>query len=71
MCDADPPTTGPYDMAKNNKDRHASHRVLGAMAAGQDQDEAIETLRDNVMIVIDDVAGSRHLSGEGAAGCTA
>ncbi|MDI9980178.1 MULTISPECIES: LLM class flavin-dependent oxidoreductase [Rhodococcus] len=39
--------------------RHASHRVLGALAAGQSQDEAIETLRDNLMIVIDDVDGSR------------
>lgn len=39
--------------------RHASHRVLGAMAAGQSQDEAIETLRDNLMIVLDDVGGSR------------
>jgi alkanesulfonate monooxygenase SsuD/methylene tetrahydromethanopterin reductase-like flavin-dependent oxidoreductase (luciferase family) len=39
--------------------RHASHRVLGALAAGQSQDEAIETLRDNLMIVIDDVEGSR------------
>ncbi len=39
--------------------RHASHRVLGAMAAGQSQDEAIETLRDNLMIVLDDADGSR------------
>ncbi|MCZ4548630.1 MULTISPECIES: LLM class flavin-dependent oxidoreductase [Mycobacteriales] len=39
--------------------RHASHRVLGALAAGQSQEQAIETLRDNLMIVIDDVAGSR------------
>ena len=27
MRHADPRTTGLYDMAKNNKDRHASHRV--------------------------------------------
>ena len=27
MRQADPRTTGLYDMAKNNKDRHASHRV--------------------------------------------
>ena len=39
--------------------RHASHRVLGALAAGQSQEEAIETLRDNLMIVMDDVEGSR------------
>ncbi|MGW5385731.1 LLM class flavin-dependent oxidoreductase [Nocardia sp. NPDC003963] len=39
--------------------RHASHRVLGALAAGQSQEVAIETLRENLMIVIDDVEGSR------------
>ena len=27
MRHADPRTTGLYDMAKNNEDRHASHRV--------------------------------------------
>lgn len=27
MRHADPRITGLYDMAKNNKDRHASHRV--------------------------------------------
>lgn len=29
---ADPRTTGLYDMAKNNKDRHASHRVASFLA---------------------------------------
>ncbi|MEU6419591.1 LLM class flavin-dependent oxidoreductase [Streptomyces spiralis] len=40
--------------------RHATHRVLGALAAGQSPEEAIETLRDNLMIVLDDVEGSRR-----------
>jgi alkanesulfonate monooxygenase SsuD/methylene tetrahydromethanopterin reductase-like flavin-dependent oxidoreductase (luciferase family) len=39
--------------------RHASHQALGALAAGQSQEEALETLRDNLMIVLDDVEGSR------------
>ena len=32
MRHADPRTTGLYDMAKNNKDRHASHRVASFLA---------------------------------------
>ena len=32
MRHADPRTTGLYDMAKNNKDRHASHRVASSPA---------------------------------------
>jgi integrase/recombinase XerD len=32
MRHADPRTTGKYDMAKNNKDRHASHRVASFLA---------------------------------------
>lgn len=32
MRHADPRTTGPYDMAENNKDRHASHRVASFLA---------------------------------------
>lgn len=39
--------------------RHASYKVLGQLAAGQSEEEAIETLRENHMIVCDDVAGSR------------
>lgn len=32
MRHSDPRTTGIYDMAKNNKDRHASHRVASFLA---------------------------------------
>ena len=32
MRHADQRTTGLYDMAKNNKDRHASHRVASFLA---------------------------------------
>lgn len=32
MRHSDPRTTGKYDMAKNNKDRHASHRVASFLA---------------------------------------
>jgi len=32
MRHADPKTTGRYDMAKNNMDRHASHRVASYLA---------------------------------------
>lgn len=32
MRHADPRTTGLYDMARNNKDRHASHRVASFLA---------------------------------------
>ena len=39
--------------------RHASYAVLGQLAAGQSEEEAIETLRANHMIVCDDVEGSR------------
>ena len=33
MRHTDPRTTGLYDMAKNNKDRHASHRVASSWPA--------------------------------------
>ncbi|MFJ9544100.1 LLM class flavin-dependent oxidoreductase [Streptomyces sp. NPDC101225] len=39
--------------------RHASYKVLGQLAAGQSEEESIETLRENHMIVCDDVEGSR------------
>jgi alkanesulfonate monooxygenase SsuD/methylene tetrahydromethanopterin reductase-like flavin-dependent oxidoreductase (luciferase family) len=39
--------------------RHASYKVLGQLAAGQSEQEAIETLRSNHMVVLDDVEGSR------------
>lgn len=39
--------------------RHATHRVLGQLAAGMDPEEAIDVLVENRMVVVDDVAGSR------------
>lgn len=40
--------------------RHATHRVLGQLAAGMAPDEAMATLREHHMVVVDDVAGSRE-----------
>ncbi|MEV0403662.1 LLM class flavin-dependent oxidoreductase [Actinoallomurus sp. NPDC050550] len=39
--------------------RHATHRVLGQLAAGLPPEEAMETLREHHMVVVDDVEGSR------------
>ncbi|MBO3746581.1 LLM class flavin-dependent oxidoreductase [Streptosporangiaceae bacterium NEAU-GS5] len=39
--------------------RHATHRVLGQMAASLPPDEAMATLREHLMVVVDDVEGSR------------
>lgn len=39
--------------------RHATHRVLGQLAAGLPPDEAMATLREHLMVVVDDVEGSR------------
>jgi alkanesulfonate monooxygenase SsuD/methylene tetrahydromethanopterin reductase-like flavin-dependent oxidoreductase (luciferase family) len=39
--------------------RHATHRVLGQMAAGLPPEEAMATLREHLMVVVDDVEGSR------------
>jgi alkanesulfonate monooxygenase SsuD/methylene tetrahydromethanopterin reductase-like flavin-dependent oxidoreductase (luciferase family) len=39
--------------------RHATHRVLGQLAAGMPPTEAMETLREHHMVVVDDVEGSR------------
>jgi alkanesulfonate monooxygenase SsuD/methylene tetrahydromethanopterin reductase-like flavin-dependent oxidoreductase (luciferase family) len=39
--------------------RHATHKVLGQAAVGMPPEEAMEILRDNLMVVIDDVEGSR------------
>ncbi|GAA2447501.1 LLM class flavin-dependent oxidoreductase [Actinomadura vinacea] len=39
--------------------RHATHRVLGQQAVGMPPDEAMGILRDETMVVIDDVEGSR------------
>ncbi len=40
--------------------RHATHRVLGQLAAGLPADEAVDVLRETRMVVMDDVAGSRQ-----------
>ncbi|MCO5987629.1 LLM class flavin-dependent oxidoreductase [Actinoallomurus spadix] len=39
--------------------RHATHRVLGQLAAGLPPEDAMETLREHHMVVVDDVEGSR------------
>jgi alkanesulfonate monooxygenase SsuD/methylene tetrahydromethanopterin reductase-like flavin-dependent oxidoreductase (luciferase family) len=39
--------------------RHATHRVLGQHAAGMPPEEAMAVLREHVMVVVDDVEGSR------------
>ncbi|MFI0454518.1 LLM class flavin-dependent oxidoreductase [Actinomadura sp. 6N118] len=39
--------------------RHATHRVLGQQAVGMPPEEAMQVLRDQHMVVIDDVEGSR------------
>lgn len=39
--------------------RHATHKVLGQQAVALPPEEAMDVLRENLMIVIDDVEGSR------------
>ncbi|WP_405140444.1 LLM class flavin-dependent oxidoreductase [Sphaerisporangium sp. NBC_01403] len=39
--------------------RHATHKVLGQLAAGLPPDDAMATLREHLMVVVDDVEGSR------------
>ncbi|MDP9861177.1 MULTISPECIES: LLM class flavin-dependent oxidoreductase [Streptosporangium] len=39
--------------------RHATHKVLGQLAAGMPSEEAMATLREHHMVVVDDVEGSR------------
>ncbi|MBG0828776.1 LLM class flavin-dependent oxidoreductase [Planomonospora sp. ID67723] len=39
--------------------RHATHKVLGQFAAGMPPEEAMATLREHHMVVVDDVEGSR------------
>ncbi|GAA3445066.1 LLM class flavin-dependent oxidoreductase [Planomonospora venezuelensis] len=39
--------------------RHATHKVLGQLAAGMPPEEAMSTLREHHMVVVDDVEGSR------------
>jgi alkanesulfonate monooxygenase SsuD/methylene tetrahydromethanopterin reductase-like flavin-dependent oxidoreductase (luciferase family) len=40
--------------------RHATHRVLGQLAAGMPPAQALATLREHHMVVLDDIAGSRR-----------
>jgi alkanesulfonate monooxygenase SsuD/methylene tetrahydromethanopterin reductase-like flavin-dependent oxidoreductase (luciferase family) len=39
--------------------RHATHRVLGQQAAGLPPEDAMAILREHLMVVVDDVEGSR------------
>ena len=39
--------------------RHATYRVLGQLAAGMSPERSMEALREHVMVVMDDVEGSR------------
>jgi alkanesulfonate monooxygenase SsuD/methylene tetrahydromethanopterin reductase-like flavin-dependent oxidoreductase (luciferase family) len=39
--------------------RHATHRVLGQLAAGMPPEQAMDILREHHMVVVDDVEGSR------------
>jgi alkanesulfonate monooxygenase SsuD/methylene tetrahydromethanopterin reductase-like flavin-dependent oxidoreductase (luciferase family) len=51
--------------------RHATHRVLGQQAVGMPPDEAMGVLREETMVVIDDVEGSRKAAERiAAAGAT-
>ncbi|WP_018655168.1 LLM class flavin-dependent oxidoreductase [Actinomadura flavalba] len=51
--------------------RHATHRVLGQQAAGLPPEEAMAVLRDETMVVLDDVDGSREAARRiAAAGAT-
>jgi alkanesulfonate monooxygenase SsuD/methylene tetrahydromethanopterin reductase-like flavin-dependent oxidoreductase (luciferase family) len=40
--------------------RHATYRVLGQLAAGMSPERSMEVLREHVMVVLDDVEGSRR-----------
>lgn len=40
--------------------RHATYRVLGQLAAGMSPERSMDLLRDNLMIVVDDIEGSRQ-----------
>ena len=51
--------------------RHATHRVLGQLAAGMPPAAAMDTLREHHMVVVDDVPGSRKAAERiAAAGAT-
>jgi len=40
--------------------RHATYRVLGQLAAGMSPERSMDALREHLMVVIDDVEGSRR-----------
>jgi alkanesulfonate monooxygenase SsuD/methylene tetrahydromethanopterin reductase-like flavin-dependent oxidoreductase (luciferase family) len=40
--------------------RHATYRVLGQLAAGMSPERSMDALRDHLMVVLDDVEGSRR-----------
>lgn len=40
--------------------RHATYRVLGQLAAGMSPERSMDALRDNLMVVVDDIEGSRR-----------
>jgi alkanesulfonate monooxygenase SsuD/methylene tetrahydromethanopterin reductase-like flavin-dependent oxidoreductase (luciferase family) len=40
--------------------RHATYKVLGQLAAGMSPERSMDALRDNLMVVVDDIEGSRR-----------
>jgi alkanesulfonate monooxygenase SsuD/methylene tetrahydromethanopterin reductase-like flavin-dependent oxidoreductase (luciferase family) len=40
--------------------RHATYRVLGQLAAGMSPERSMEALREHLMVVLDDIEGSRR-----------
>jgi alkanesulfonate monooxygenase SsuD/methylene tetrahydromethanopterin reductase-like flavin-dependent oxidoreductase (luciferase family) len=40
--------------------RHATYRVLGQLAAGMSPERSMDALRENLMVVVDDIEGSRQ-----------
>lgn len=40
--------------------RHATYKVLGQLAAGMPPEESLEVLREHLMVVVDDVEGSKR-----------
>jgi alkanesulfonate monooxygenase SsuD/methylene tetrahydromethanopterin reductase-like flavin-dependent oxidoreductase (luciferase family) len=40
--------------------RHATYRVLGQLAAGMSPERSMDALREHLMVVLDDVEGSRR-----------
>ena len=40
--------------------QHAAYRVLRQLAAGMSPEESMQTLRDHLMVFLDDIDGSRR-----------